>query len=108
MQVVASQWVIHRDPRWYHRPDDFLPQRWDGDLARQLPKFAYFPFGGGPRRCIGDEFAKMEAALILAAIARRFKLSLIPNQQIDYFPSITLRPKYGIRVKVERRGEGVR
>jgi cytochrome P450 len=108
MQVVASQWVIHRDPRWYHRPDDFLPQRWDGDLARQLPKFAYFPFGGGPRRCIGDEFAKMEAALILAAIARRFKLSLIPNQQIDYFPSITLRPKYGIRVKVERRGGGVR
>ncbi|MCC7438027.1 MAG: cytochrome P450 [Armatimonadetes bacterium] len=105
MQVVASQWVIHRDPRWYPNPDAFLPQRWDGDLARQLPKFAYFPFGGGPRRCIGDEFAKMEATLILAAIARKFKLTLIPNQQIDYFPSITLRPKYGIQVRAERRGE---
>lgn len=105
MQVVASQWVIHRDPRWYQHPDKFLPERWDSDLARQLPKFAYFPFGGGPRRCIGDEFAKMEATLILASIARRFKLTLLPNQQIDYFPSITLRPKYGIQVRTERRGK---
>lgn len=103
MQVVASQWVIHRDPRWYQHPDKFLPERWDSDLARQLPKFAYFPFGGGPRRCIGDEFAKMEATLILASIARRFKLTLLPNQQIDYFPSITLRPKYGIQVRTEQR-----
>ncbi|MCE7935225.1 MAG: cytochrome P450 [Chlorobi bacterium CHB2] len=103
MQVVASQWVIHRDPRWYARPNDFLPERWQGDLARQLPKFAYFPFGGGPRRCIGDEFAKMEAVLILAAVARRFRITLVPNQQIDYFPSITLRPKHGIQVRVEPR-----
>src|SRR5579859_6529898 len=59
--VACAQWVVHRDPRWFDEPERFLPERWEGDLAKRLPRFAYFPFGGGPRQCIGNSFALMEA-----------------------------------------------
>src|SRR3989440_130460 len=65
MGVAMAQWVVHRDPRWYDAPEEFRPERWEGDLMKRLSRFAYFPFGGGPRQCIGNAFALMEATLIL-------------------------------------------
>ncbi|MHB1133990.1 MAG: cytochrome P450 [Chloroflexota bacterium] len=101
--VIASQWVMQRDARYFAAPDEFRPERWLDGLAKQLPKFAYFPFGGGPRVCIGNQFALMEARLLLAGIARRFRLELAPGQRLATAPSITLRPRYGLRVLPRRR-----
>jgi cytochrome P450 len=101
--VSLSQWVVHRDPRWYESPEEFQPERWEGDLLKRLPRFAYFPFGGGPRQCIGNSFALMEAALILATIAQKFRLGLVPGQVVVPLASITLRPRHGIRVTMEAR-----
>jgi cytochrome P450 len=101
--LVAPTWVVHRDARWFEEPAAFRPERWSGDLAQRLPRFAYFPFGGGPRQCIGNSFAQMEAILIVAAIASRFRLDLIPGQRIVPTPYITLRPTPGIRMRVARR-----
>jgi cytochrome P450 len=102
-QIALSQWAVHRDPRWYDDPEAFRPERWDGDLARRLPRCAYFPFGDGPRICIGNHFAMTEAVLILAAIASRYRLTLAPGQKLSLLPSITLRPKGGIRMVVQER-----
>ncbi len=101
--VLMSQWVVHRDPRWFDRPDEFDPDRWADGLAKRLPRFAYFPFGGGPRVCIGNTFAQMEATLLLATIARRYRLALVPGRPIVPAPSITLRPKHGLRVTLHER-----
>jgi cytochrome P450 len=101
--VLMSQWVVHRDPRWYDAPEEFRPDRWEGDLLKRLPKFAYFPFGGGPRQCIGNAFALMEASLILATIAQKFRLRLVASHQVEPLASITLRPRHGVRVTLERR-----
>ena len=101
--VIVPTWVVHRDPRWFDDPEAFRPERWQGDLAQRLPRFAYFPFGGGPRQCIGNGFAMMEAILIVAAIAQRFQLSLVPGQRITPAPYVTVRPEPGIRVRLARR-----
>ena len=101
--VIAPTWAVHRDPRWFAEPDAFRPERWAGDAVRRLPRFAYFPFGGGPRQCIGNTFAIMEAVLILATIAQRFRLALVPGQQVTPVPYVTLRPEPGIRMRVELR-----
>ena len=101
--LFMSPWVMHRQPRYFEQPDAFMPERWDSDLAERLPKFVYFPFGGGPRLCIGSRFAMMEAVLLLAAIARRFHLSLVPERPVTPFPSMTLRPKDGIWVRLSER-----
>ena len=98
--VIAPTWVVQRDARWFDDPAAFCPERWEGDLAQRLPRFAYFPFGGGPRQCIGNAFAQMEAVLILAAIAQRFRLSMEPGQRITPTPYVTLRPEPGIRMRV--------
>jgi cytochrome P450 len=78
--VLMSQWIVHRDERWYDDPLRFHPQRWADGLANRLPKYAYFPFGGGPRVCIGNTFAMLEATLIVAMIAQRFTLELVSPQ----------------------------
>jgi cytochrome P450 len=101
--VTVAQWAVHRDPRWFDAPLEFRPERWDGDLAKRLPRFAYFPFGGGPRQCIGNTFALMETALVLATIAQHFRFNLVPEHPVVPIASITLRPRYGIRVVVEKR-----
>jgi cytochrome P450 len=101
--VSFAQWLVHRDPRWYDAPEEFRPERWEGDLLKRLPRFAYFPFGGGPRQCIGNTFAVMEATLLLATIAQRFRIHLAPDHPIVPMPSITLRPRYGVRVSLEAR-----
>src|SRR6266480_3013738 len=104
MGVAMAQWVVHRDPRWYDAPEEFRPERWEGDLIKRLSRFAYFPFGGGPRQCIGNAFALMEAALILATIARKFRMRLAANHPVAPLASITLRPRHGVRVTLESRG----
>ena len=101
--ILMSPWVIHRDPRFFENPTEFRPQRWSGDLARQLPRFAYFPFGGGPRICIGNRFAMMEAMLILATIVQRFRLEWLCDRPVVPFASITLRPQGGVWVRLAAR-----
>lgn len=102
--VLMSQYAVHRDPRWYPQPDVFVPERWTDGFAKQLPKYAYFPFGGGPRLCIGQQFAMMEAMLMLAMVAQRYDLALAPNQRIEPQPSITMRPRHGLRMIVRSIG----
>jgi cytochrome P450 len=97
--VIVSPWVSHRNPHYFQDPTAFRPERWDNDFAATLPRFAYIPFGGGPRICIGNRFAMMEAVLILATVAQRFRLELQSDQPVVPMPSITLRPKDGVWVK---------
>jgi cytochrome P450 len=101
--VSLAQWVVHRDPRWFEAPLEFRPERWESDQVKKLPRFAYFPFGGGPRQCIGNNFAVMEATLLLATLAQQFRISLVPGREIIPAASITLRPKTGIWGKIEKR-----
>ncbi|MBE9102701.1 cytochrome P450 [Vacuolonema iberomarrocanum] len=96
--LIASQWVMHRDPRYFIAPELFEPNRWANDFEKSLPRGVYFPFGDGPRVCIGKGFAMMEAVLLLATIAQSFHLELAPDQVIEPQPSVTLRPKNGIQV----------
>lgn len=101
--VMMSQYVTHRDPRFFTEPECFKPERWEGDLADRLPRGAYFPFSAGDRHCIGEGFAWQEALLILATLAERWKFELVPGQQIRPRPSVTLRPDRPIKMSVERR-----
>lgn len=101
--AAISPWVIHRDPRFFPEPERFNPDRWTPDFQRALPRFAYFPFGGGPRICIGAQFASMEAALVLATIAQRYNLRLVPGHPVETFPSMTLRPRHGLRMTLHAR-----
>jgi cytochrome P450 len=102
-QLMISPWLMHRDPRYFDQPEEFRPERWASEQIKQLPKYAYFPFGGGPRLCIGNSFAMMEATVILATIAQRFHLDLATSQRVTALPSITLRPKRGVTVIVTPR-----
>jgi cytochrome P450 len=104
--AFMSQWVVHRDPRYHPDPERFEPDRWTAGYEEGLPRFAYFPFGGGPRQCIGASFAMTEARLILATIAQRFRMELAPGQSVEPYPSITLRPKEGIRMTLVERSRG--
>jgi cytochrome P450 len=101
-QVWFCPWAIQRDPRWFDDPNEFRPERWEGDFAKSLHRYAYFPFGGGPRFCIGQAFAQMEAVLLLATLARSFRLEVQPSPRPVPEPSVTLRPKHGLRVRVRR------
>jgi cytochrome P450 len=101
--VIMSQWVLHRDPRYWDQPERFDPTRWVGNLAARLPRFVYFPFGGGPHLCIGSGFAMLEATLLLATIAQRFHLALVPDQPVVLQPLMTLRPRYGMRMSLQER-----
>ncbi len=101
--MATAQWVVHRDPRWFEAPLEFRPQRWENGLAKQLPRFAYFPFGGGPRQCIGNTFALMEASIVLATVAQKFRFELVPGHAVEPFASITMRPRNGIRVRLQSR-----
>ena len=98
-----SQWVMHRDPALFEDPEQFQPERWAGDAQRRLPRFAYFPFGGGPRICIGNRFAMMEATLILAVLAQRFSFATTPETKLDLLPSATLRPRSPVRLQITAR-----
>jgi cytochrome P450 len=96
--IVMSQWIVHRDPRYYTEPDRFEPDRWTAEFKTALPRFAYFPFGGGPRQCIGESFAWMELVLLVATLAQQWRFELVPGHPVVPQAAITLRPKYGMKM----------
>ena len=101
--VLMSQWVNHRDPKYFPDPEDFRPERWQDGLAKRLPKFAYYPFGGGQRICVGSTFALIEATIVLAAVGQHYRFTVDPDAVIDVKPQITLLPANGIPAILERR-----
>jgi cytochrome P450 len=101
--IIMAQWVMHRDARYFDDPEAFRPERWLDGLEDRLPAGAYFPFGDGPRRCIGQNFALMEAVLVIATIAQKFQLQLVAGQKIVPEALVTLRPRNGIRMRIDAR-----
>ena len=102
-QLWLSPFVMHRRPAYFPDPERFDPDRWTAERERALPKFAYMPFGGGPRVCIGNGFALMEAHLIVAAVAQRYRLHLRPDHPIALNAQITLSNQGGMPMTAERR-----
>ncbi|WP_321473281.1 cytochrome P450 [uncultured Paludibaculum sp.] len=100
---AVSPWVTHRSPELWPNPERFDPDRFRPEARAAQPKFAYFPFGGGPRVCIGERFAWLEGVLVLAAIGQRWRFELDPSHKVEPLPLITLRPKDGIKVTIRRR-----
>jgi cytochrome P450 len=96
--VFVAPFLTHSDPRFYDQPECFMPERFVGEAEKQIPRFAYYPFGGGPRICIGQQFALMEATLILATVVQQYQLNLVPDQVIEPTVLLTIRPKNGVRV----------
>jgi cytochrome P450 len=105
--ILASQWVMHHDPRYYPDPYRFDPERWTPEAEASRPKFSYFPFGGGPRMCIGEQFAWTEGILMLATLARRWQLRLVAERPVELRPLITLRPRDGVPMTLQRRADAV-
>lgn len=105
--IMTVMYVLHRDPRYWDKPEEFVPERFSAENEPNIPKYAYFPFGGGPRVCVGNQFAMMEAQLVLATILQRYQLRLVAGQRIMPLPLITLRPKPDIQMLIGVR-EGVR
>ncbi len=104
--VLMSQYVVHRDERYFPDPPRFDPERWTPEAKEARPQFSYFPFGGGPRRCIGDGFAWMEGILVIATLAQSWRMMLAPGHPVELQPLVTLRPKHGMRMTLERRKDG--
>lgn len=101
--VIMSQYVMHRDPRYFPDPERFDPERWTPEAKAQRPPYSYFPFGGGPRRCIGEGFALVEGVILLASLARRWRLRLVPGHPIELLPQHQLRSRHGMMMVTERR-----
>jgi cytochrome P450 len=101
--LIISPYVMHRDPRYYPEPERFHPERWSDGLMKRIPTYAYIPFSGGPRVCIGKQFALMEGALVLATILQQYRLGAVPGRVVEPIPEITLRPKGGLPMKLHRR-----
>lgn len=101
--IFMSQWVSHRDPRYFPEPEEFRPERWLDGLAKRLPKYAYYPFGGGPRVCIGNTFALIEAAILLATVGQKYQFTLATDKPAETDPQITLLPKDGMPAVLRRR-----
>ena len=101
--VLMSPYLMHRDPRYHPDPYTFDPQQWDSETRASCPKFAYFPFGGGSRACIGESFAWMEGVLVLATLAQHWSMRLAPGHRVELEPLINLRPRYGMRMILQRR-----
>ena len=96
-------YALHRHPRYWHNPESFDPERFLPERSADRPKFVYLPFGAGPRRCIGDQFALIETHLTLATFAQSYRLRLVPGHKVDPWPLITLRPRFGMPMIIERR-----
>ena len=101
--ILMSQYVMHRNPKYFPEPDLFYPERWTRETRLELPRFSYFPFGGGIRGCIGEAFAWMEGILIVATVCRRWRMLHEPNHKVELKPLITLRPKYGMKMQLEQK-----
>ena len=103
--ILMSQYVMHHNPRYYADPDLFYPDRWTKELKSHLPRFSYFPFGGGIRGCIGEPFAWLEGILLIATICNQWKMHHDTTHKVELKPLITLRPKYGMRMRLEVRNK---
>ncbi|HEY0241177.1 MAG TPA: cytochrome P450 [Gemmatimonadaceae bacterium] len=101
--VLMSQYIVHRLPGYFPSPERFDPERWTPEAQGARPKFSYFPFGGGARVCIGEQFAWMEGILLLAALARKWRMRLVPGHRVEVQPLITLRPRHGMKMTLEKR-----
>jgi cytochrome P450 len=101
--ILMSQYVMQRNPLYFKEPDRFYPDRWTPQFRKLLPRFSYFPFGGGVRGCIGEPFAWLEAILLIATICKRWKMNLAPGHKVVLKPLITLRPKYGMRMLLTKK-----
>ena len=102
--VLLSPWVVHHDAQYYTEPETFQPERWDKTSKQPIPRYAYFPFGGGQRLCVGNIFAMVEARLVFATLAQRWSFSLPAGSSLELIPSITIRPKNGITLIAHKRG----
>jgi cytochrome P450 len=102
-EVALWTYHTHRDPRWYPEHGSFRPERFARGEEEKLPRMAWAPFGAGPRACIGKAFAMMEARLLLATIAQRFRLALVPGHAVEPLPRITLVPRHGLPMVPTRR-----
>jgi cytochrome P450 len=102
--VMLSPYVTHRHPAFWENPEGFDPDRFDPERRHERPRFAYFPFGGGPHLCIGNSFAMMEAQIVLATVAQRYRLDLVPGHPIVPLPLVTLRPRHGVKVTLKPTG----
>jgi len=101
--LMLPQWAVHRSPRFWDDPDSFEPERWRRERVSERPRFAYFPFGGGPRHCIGKHLAKLEAQLILATVASQYELDDAREGPLEFRPSLTMHPKDGMPMRVRER-----
>lgn len=104
--IFISQYAMHRDPRYYEDPEAFSPERWTPDFVRQLPTFAYFPMGAGPRRCLGSQLGINGSVLLLATMVRACRFSLVSGESVELQPALILRPTQGIRMVINRRSAG--
>ncbi len=102
-QFLISAWVMHRDPRWFEAPESFQPERWQDGLERRLPRHVFMPFGGGPRVCIGNHFALMESALVLAVALLKLRWQAVTPPPTHFTPAVTLRPTHPVRVTFQPR-----
>jgi cytochrome P450 len=103
VELVMTTYAMQRDPRFWKEPERFLPERWLSPEIAQLPRFAYFPFGGGPRICIGNHFAIMELCIVLASMLQQVELRVAPGYVLKLDPVVTLRPAEHLRALVRRR-----
>jgi cytochrome P450 len=101
--LVMSQYLVQHDARYFAEPEKFIPERWTPEFKSSLPRFAYFPFGGGPRACVGEQFAWMEGVLVIATIAQRWRLHHVRGHKVELLPRLTLRPKYGMKMTATQR-----
>jgi len=105
-ELVIPQWAVHRSPRYYEDPERFWPERWTDEFTAKLPKFAYFPFGGGPRTCIGNAFGMIESKFVLTRLLRRFEIALADEREPELNLGVTLLPKdNSLKLRLNRRGE---
>ena len=101
--LLMAPYSVQRDPRFWPDPERFDPERWTPEEKERRPKLSYFPFGAGPRICIGERFAWMEGVLLLATIGQKWRMRHDPSHTVDLLPQITLRPRFGMRMRVEAR-----
>lgn len=101
--VTLSPYVTHRHPEIWEEAERFDPERFRPERQAERPRFAYMPFGGGPRQCIGNRFAMTEAMLILAMLTQRYRLDMVPDHPVELEPLITLRPRHGLRMTIVER-----
>jgi cytochrome P450 len=102
-QAILPQWVVQRDARWFPEPELFRPERFLGEAHKELPRFAYFPFGGGPRVCIGQHFAMLELVLVVARLSQSYAFETVDGEAPALQPVITLRPKGSVMLRVRQR-----